>query len=153
MITSKPTPRLSFTFRLSAIVLTFSYFLLFNTNSYSQTKIKNNDFNLSSKTVTSASSNFQSIEISWDFSNAVNRTNTVLNIEIQPINDCWNKLDGKNRSEKITKSFKNIPQNPTGSLLLSLEEYNTKCFKWRAKTINTTTRQEQYTNWQFSSFL
>ncbi|HLV14119.1 MAG TPA: hypothetical protein VKY41_02985, partial [Xanthomarina sp.] len=143
-------PKQQVRFKFFNVLLTFSVCLLGALSSFSQTKIAKNDFNLSSKTVEATNSNFKSIEISWDFSNATNRASTTLNIEIQPINDCWNKLDGKNRSEMITKSFKNIPQNPTGSLLLSLEEYNTKCFKWRAQIINTNTRQEHYTDWQFS---
>ncbi len=152
---SKPTTALNFKFRLPTLLLTFSCYLLFtiSSSSYGQTKISNTNFNIKSKIVEATDSNFKNIEISWDFSNSASKTPTNLNIEIQPINDCWNKLNGKNRSDMFLKTFKNLTDNPTGNLLLSLREYNTKCFKWRAKTINTNTRHEQYTDWQFSSFL
>ena len=146
-------PNLRFYIKYNRLFISISFCLLCSLSSFSQTNINNNDFSLDSKIVEVANSNFKNIEISWDFSNTANRVLLNLDIEIQPINDCWNGLDGKNRSKMITKPFKDIPQNPKGKLLLTLKEYNTKCLKWRTKTTNSSTGQEHYTDWQYSSFL
>ncbi|GGW68300.1 hypothetical protein DFQ11_104131 [Winogradskyella epiphytica] len=140
-------------FRFSDLYLPLILGLLFSLSAFGQTEINKNGFVIESKTILIENSSTNNVEISWDFSNSTNRTATTLNIEVQPINDCWNTLNGKNRSDMVLKTFKNLAENPTGNLLLSSREYNTKCFKWRAQIINTNTRQEQYTDWQFSSFL
>jgi len=127
--------------------------LLCSISSFGQTTIENKEFLIKSKIIEVEESNINNIEISWDFSNSTNSTILNLEIEIQPISDCWNGLDGMNRSEMISKSFKDISQHPKGKLLLTLKEYNAKCFKWRTKTSNSSTGQEHYTDWQFSSFL
>jgi hypothetical protein len=103
------------------------------------------------KTIISDNSQIQDILISWDFTQTNNKEQLSLTIEIQPLNACWNKLEGTNRSEKITHTIKDFHKNYKNNLTLKFSELNSKCFKWRAK-IDTNT-ETTYTEWDFSSFL
>ena len=126
---------------------------LFSLKGFGQTQSNAKEFTIKSEMIEIENSKIREIEIAWDFSVYANRTQTILEIEIQPLNGCWNGLDGTIRSEKVIKPIKDISQNPKGKLYLTFKEYNTKCFKWRVKTMNTTDGNESFTNWQFSSFL
>ncbi|WP_417865986.1 hypothetical protein [Xanthomarina gelatinilytica] len=126
---------------------------LISFSGFGQSHTKANQFTIKSEFIEIENSQIGEIEIAWDFSVYANRTQTILEIEIQPLNGCWNGLDGTIRSEKVIKPIKDISQNPKGKLYLTFKEYNTKCFKWRVKTMNTTDGNESFTNWQFSSFL
>src|SRR5690606_10620677 len=107
-------------------LISLTLFFILVQISVGQTENENKDFSIKSKIIEVENSNVRNIELTWDFSKFTNRTNKIilnLEIEIQPINDCWNGLDGMNRSEMITKSVKDISQNPKGKFLLSLKEY------------------------------
>lgn len=126
---------------------------LISFSGFGQSHTKANQFTIKSEFIEIENSQIGEIEIAWDFSVYVNRTQTILEIEIQPLNGCWNGLDGTIRSEKVIKPIKDISQNPKGKFYLSFAEYNTKCFKWRAKTSNINNGNESFTEWRFASFL
>jgi len=107
--------------------------------------------NFNTKTVSSDNSQIPDILISWDFTQVNNKEQLSLTIEVQPLNACWNKLNGSNRSEKITRNIKDFSENHKSNLTLGFSELNSKCFKWRAKI--DTNSDTSYTEWQFSSFL
>jgi len=103
------------------------------------------------KTISSDNSQIPDILISWDFTQVNKKEQLSLTIEVQPLNACWNKLNGSNRSEKITRNIKGFSENYKSNLTLGFSELNSKCFKWRAKI--DTNSETNYTEWQFSSFL
>src|SRR5690554_2948646 len=102
---------------------------LISFSGFGQSHTKANQFTIKSEFIEIENSQIGEIEIAWDFSVYANRTQTILEIEIQPLNGCWNGLDGTIRSEKVIKPIKDISQNPKGKLYLTFKEYNTKCFK------------------------
>ncbi|MCB0448252.1 MAG: hypothetical protein KDD03_12240, partial [Gelidibacter sp.] len=93
------------------------------------------------------------ILISYDFSKNSNAKNLVLTFEVQPLNSCWNGLDGKNRSEAKKFKVNSLSQNDTGIQKLEYTDLNCKCIKWKAKIVNMITNCETITDWQFTSFL
>lgn len=107
--------------------------------------------NFNTKTVSSDNGQIPDILISWDFTQVNNKEQLSLAIEVQPLNSCWNKLNGTNRSEKITHNIQGFSTNYKSNLTLVFSELNSKCFKWRAKI--DTNSDTSYTEWQFSSFL
>lgn len=126
---------------------------LFSLEGFGQTQSNAKEFTIKSEMIEIENSKIKDIEITWDYSAYSYRTNTKLEIEIQPLNGCWNGLDGTDRSEKVIKPIKDISKHPIGKLHLTFAEYNTKCFKWRVKTTNTVNGIESFTDWQFASFL
>ncbi|MEZ4855765.1 MAG: hypothetical protein R2812_04715 [Gelidibacter sp.] len=137
-------------------------FLVLATSIYlplvSQTIVSNkNDciqnFTFEAKTVNGTNPRVDDIIISWDFSKTLNKENLLLVIEVQPLNSCWNGLDGTNRSPLKNYKITNLFQKNTGILKLEYSDLNCKCIKWKAKITNSITNCEAKTNWQFISFL
>ena len=126
---------------------------LFSLEGFGQTQSNAKEFTIKSEMIEIENSKIRDIEITWDYSAYSYKTNTKLEIEIQPLNGCWNGLNGTDRSEKVVKPIKDISKHPSGKLLLTFAEYNAKCFKWRVKTTNTVSDIESVTDWQFASFL
>lgn len=123
----------------------------FTTFSQAQSILKSENI-FSSENVASEDLRTQDVIVSWNFSQVSNREQlSNLSIEVQPLNGCWNKLEGSNRSEKIIFPVNNFSQNEQASMKFSHNQLKSKCFKWRAKINHNS--EIAYTEWQFSSFL
>jgi len=105
------------------------------------------------KTEGTASDNSRTIDIilSWDISKLSGRDNFKMQAEIQPLNNCWQSLNGSLRSEKVTHDL--TSKNYKGQMTLRFEDLNSKCLKWRIKITNSMSRCEEYTPWKFESLL
>ena len=124
--------------------------LLFNTKAFSQTD-NSKDYTFKAEYTESQNSITKDVIISWNFNEVANKENLKLEIEIQPLNACWNEINGTNRSKKINHFIKDFNLNYKGNIKLSHSKLNSKCFKWRAKINNN--KNVSYTEWKFSSFL
>ncbi|SFN92993.1 hypothetical protein SAMN04487989_106154 [Bizionia echini] len=134
-------------------ILTLVLLITFFNIGFGQNKSCTENFLISSKTINIPNSNLPEQLISWNFTKATNKDSLILELEIQPLNSCWNGLNGTKRSESIIHKINNLNQNSKGELAVSFKELNAKCFKWRTKIVDTLTNCKSYTEWQFFSFL
>ncbi|WP_339634023.1 hypothetical protein [Bizionia echini] len=134
-------------------ILTLVLLITFFNIGFGQNKPCTENFLISSKTINIPNSNLPEQLISWNFTKATNKDSLILELEIQPLNSCWNGLNGTKRSESIIHKINNLNQNSKGELAVSFKELNAKCFKWRTKIVDTLTNCKSYTEWQFFSFL
>lgn len=127
--------------------------IMFFYNGFGQNNPCAENFLIAGKTFESKNSNISEYLISWDFSKTPNKNSLTSEFEIQPLNSCWNGLDGTKRSEKMTHKIGSLSKKSQGEFAVSFKDLNAKCFKWRTKIVNTTTNCESFTDWQFFSFL
>jgi hypothetical protein len=111
------------------------------------------NFTLEAKTIQGNNQRVDDIIITWDFSETSNIQNLELTFQIQPLNACWEGLEGTNRSEARTIKITNFSEHITGSQKLEYNDLNCKCIKWKAIIVDPTTNCETKTDWQFTSFL
>jgi|SRR5688572_11831422 len=127
--------------------------MMFFYNAFGQHNPCAENFSIATKTLNVSNSNIPESLISWDFSKSTNKNSLVLEVEIQPLNNCWDRLKGTNRSEIIIHKINNLKEASSGELVLTIEDLNAKCYKWRTKIVNISTNCESITNWEFFSFL
>ncbi|WP_298900185.1 hypothetical protein [uncultured Psychroserpens sp.] len=136
---------------LTALILAYysteSQTITSNTNECIQ------NFTIEAKTISGNNQNVNDIIISWDFSETNDTQNLELTFEVQPLNACWNGLNGTNRSEVKTYKIVDFSENTVGNKTLAYNDLNCKCIKWKAIILNPTTNCETKTEWQFTSFL
>jgi hypothetical protein len=100
----------------------------------------------------------EKIEIQKD-----NKTNLILNfnklnksikkndefvLEIQPINDCLNGVNGATMFEPTLIDIKTIK---TKEIEINYQIVKRKCFKWRVKTVKN--KETNYSDWNFHSLV
>lgn len=127
--------------------------IMYSYNGFGQNNPCAENFLVAGKTLENKSSNMPEYLISWNFSNTANKNSLVSELEIQPLNGCWNGLDGTKRSEKIIHKIESLSKKSQGEFAVSFKDLNAKCFKWRTKIVNSSTNCESFTAWQFFSFL
>lgn len=120
---------------------------------YSQTNTDALNYDISAKTVEGNNPKINDVLLIWDFSGIQNKENTSFTIEVQPLGNCWEELNGKLRSEKKSYKIENSSQGLKSQLRLTSFELNSKCLKWRVKAVNIQTGKETYSDWQFSGFM
>ncbi|WP_417238696.1 hypothetical protein [Bizionia sp.] len=135
--------------KLLSVVLLMMFFY----NAFGQNYPCAENFSITTKTLNVSNSNIPESLIYWDFSKSSNNTSLVLELEIQTLNNCWDGLNGTNRSEIIIHKINNLKEASSGELVLTIEDLNAKCYKWRTKIVNISTNCESFTNWEFFSFL
>lgn len=111
------------------------------------------NFSLEATTAQGDNQRVDDIVLSWDFSETTTVQNLEVTFKIQPLNGCWNGLDGTNRSEERIIKITNFSEQLTGSQKLEYNDLNCKCIKWKAIIVDPTTNCETKTDWQFTSFL
>lgn len=97
--------------------------------------------------------NIQDVVIDWDFSGVNNVQDLTLVIEVQGLDNCWDELNGINRSELVKYNVEDLNSNKKGNVRVEHLGINAKCFKWRAVVINSAQSCEKVTTWEFKSFL
>ncbi|MGY0393166.1 hypothetical protein ACW5R3_11495 [Bizionia sp. KMM 8389] len=129
------------------MLITFSF------NGIAQSNTCAENITIASKTYQPSGSNLPEQIISWELTDT--STSDVINIEFefQPLNSCWNKLDGSIRSESIIRKTGTLAKKPNGKVIMTYKDLNAKCYKWRTKISNNTTNCESLSKWQFYSFL
>lgn len=133
---------------LPLVFLMVSFF-----NGTAQTLPCAENYIITNKTIESPNSQINHSNITWDFSKTTNKDTLILKLEIQPLNACWEGLDGTKRSEKIVHNVDNLAKKSIGNFVLKFNDINAKCYKWRVKIINRDTNCKSDTAWQFYSFL
>ncbi|WP_033961032.1 hypothetical protein [Psychroserpens jangbogonensis] len=111
------------------------------------------DYTIEAKTIAGNNQRVDDILISWDFKELSKLENVELSFQVQPLNSCWKKLDGKIRSSLKTYKIRNFIENTSGSQKLEFNNLNCKCLKWKAIIIDLRTNCQIETEWQFTSFL
>ena len=95
----------------------------------------------------SPNSHLKFATLDWDFSQFGDAAQ--INIEVQPIADCWEKLDAKE-----LRPLRVVPvtaQNKKSKLNLGVMEMRAKCLKWRTVIISQDCTVTS--DWKFFSFL
>ncbi|MDO4729039.1 MAG: hypothetical protein Q4B43_08570 [Bacteroidota bacterium] len=87
------------------------------------------------------------ILVEWSYTTPKNKKVHVV-IEVQPLDACWDKLEGINRGELRTYRFddKSVKQ-----LRIEHLDLNAKCLRWRA--IITKGKCTEVTDWKFEQFV
>lgn len=87
------------------------------------------------------------ITFSWDVSRVKDFEAGNVKVEIVPILDCWEELEGKRFRDAM-----NIPmKTAVGSAKVMHVKMRAKCFKWRV-VFNTSTCDDT-TEWEYYSFI
>ncbi|WP_299338139.1 hypothetical protein [uncultured Psychroserpens sp.] len=110
-------------------------------------------FSIEAETVAGDNQRVDDIKLSWNFSEATNSNKLKLSFEVQPLNACWEGLNGTKRSEVRTFKISDFSEQLIGSKKLTYTDLNCKCIKWKAIIVDPTTNCETKTDWQFISFL
>ncbi len=139
-------------------LLCFLFLLLFFHLGYSQnTPEGNNDciqnFEISATSVSGNNSRVDDIRISWNFSDNTEVDNLKLTLKVQPLNACWDGLNGTDRSELRTYSFSDLSESTNNHALLEFRNMYSKCIKWKVIIFDDENNCETKTEWQFKSFI
>lgn len=94
-----------------------------------------------------ASNRDKFVTFSWNLSNTKDYKSGNVKIEIVPILDCWEELEGSRFRDLITLPLKEVK----GSMKVSHVKMRAKCFKWRI-VFNATSCKET-TDWEYYSFI
>lgn len=95
--------------------------------------------------------NLKDISVSWNFTKKTTlKELTQLNIEVQPLNKCWEALEGTNRGKPKTYKIQPQDADSKNNIALRFKDLNCKCFKWRTTIVTNTC--ETTTSWKFESF-
>ncbi|RZJ65088.1 MAG: hypothetical protein EOO50_15035 [Flavobacterium sp.] len=86
--------------------------------------------------------------LKWDFTNT-STAQASAKIEIVPILDCWEEVNGKQFRDMVTIIID--ADHLKGQTEVKLRELTAKCFKWR--TVITTPGCTTETIWKYHSFL
>ena len=124
-------------------------FLLLSLWANAQEKISlcGNDYPFSIKNVNVNSDLIAKLE--WDLTNAPNSND--FEIEVMPIRDCYNAIDGVLFREKITIKIGLDNVQKKDSKDLSVKTLSVKCFKWRIRS--TSQNCSDASPWKYYSFL
>ncbi len=135
------------------------FFLLLLVNlGYSQNTPEGNDdcirnFEILATSVSGNNSRVDDIRISWNFSNDTEVDHLKLILKVQPLNACWDGLNGTDRSEIRTYSFNDLSESNNNHALLEFRNIDSKCIKWKVIIIDAANDCESKTDWQFKSFI
>jgi chaperonin cofactor prefoldin len=126
--------------------------VLFTTVVKSQTNDNDCDYVYKAEVIpspeqTSNSNKFATLN--WDFSKIIVNLKTI-EIEIQPIFDCYKSLEAKRLKDIIVINVGKQNNNVSGSKVFKHIEMRNKCFKWRV--VLKTDNCEKTSNWKFHSF-
>lgn len=124
----------------------------FNQPTFAQSDNCFDGYSFKTSSVKSANSITNDINLSWDISSVTNKQDLKIEIEVQPLNGCWNLLDGTDRSEKRIYKI-NSSQKDKGVVELKFNELDTKCLKWRVKLSNNSNDCLDFTAWKYASLL
>lgn len=69
-------------------------------------------------------------------------------LEIQPINDCLNGVNGETMFEP---TLIDIKSNKTKEIEINYQIVKRKCFKWRLKTVKN--KETNYSDWNFHALV
>ncbi|WP_338731263.1 hypothetical protein [Mangrovimonas cancribranchiae] len=136
------------TIKVLIIVLFTQFIFIHSTNAQN----KNNcpeEYSIQTTRLDGFKPNIDDIKLNWDFSKTSKRSNLKLEIVIQPLNGCWNELDGTKRSEARTHTITNLNNKPTNSMIITYQDLMSKCFKWKATLISDNCSES--TEWKFES--
>ena len=90
------------------------------------------------------------VEFSWDISKISNE-NDQIKIEITPIYDCYNGINGTQTNKSTFLNLKSEDLKDKTSISIKHVDMLAKCFKWRV-IIESNTCPEQ-TEWNYYSFI
>lgn len=136
--------------------------LFFITSLYAQgyaqnTTNANNDcvqnFEIIATSVSGSNTRVDDIKISWSFSDETDVDKLKLILKVQPLNACWDGLNGTDRSELRSYSFSDLSQSANNHALLEFRQLDSKCIKWKVIIIDAENNCETKTDWQFKSFI
>lgn len=86
--------------------------------------------------------------VRWDFTH-ISVSQAIAKIEIVPILDCWEEVNGSQTKDVITISID--AAHLKGQTEVKHNQMSAKCFKWR--TVITTPGCTTQTDWKFHSFI
>lgn len=125
--------------------------LLFSFSAFSQVKSSNCNFEFDVITkgndINLVNPKEASVELSWDFSK-IDLSKHKIKIEIIPILDCFNSLDGSNLKDVININLNEYKVND--SIKIKHLDLMAKCFKYRV--IITSNNCNEITPWKFYSY-
>lgn len=90
------------------------------------------------------------VEFSWDISK-MSSENDQIKIEITPIYDCFNGIDGVQTNKSTFLNLKSEDLKNKSSVSIKHVEMLAKCFKWRVILKSDTCLEE--TEWNYYTFI
>lgn len=127
--------------------------LLFSFSSFSQVKSSNCNFEFDLITKGSkdnlANPKQASVELAWDFSK-IDISKHIIKIEIVPILDCFNSLDGTNLKDVLVIDINSKEYKVNDSKKFMHLDLMAKCFKYRV--IIRSNSCNEITPWEFYSY-
>ncbi|SFU38418.1 hypothetical protein SAMN05216480_102123 [Pustulibacterium marinum] len=129
-------------------ILPILFFLSFPVHSQEEKSVCNQDYTISVEKCDPYVSNREKFAtFSWDFSKISDFKSEAIKIEVVPILDCWNDVNGKDFRDEF---YIDIKEN-VGSVKIHHIKMKAKCFKWRV-VFNTSSCKGTGV-WNYHSFL
>lgn len=143
---------------MSKVFFIFTFILFINVTNAQENNVFiascEGNIHLISKPTEATPDEFASIELSWNNPQILEHF-SVVNIEIQPMNDCFNDINGETYRNSYTFSIKELNNNQIFKTKISMNEVQRKCFKWRLllESNNDSENCNKTSEWFFVPFV